>query len=73
MKRSTPLAITARILAILLVLTSLSPAFAQTSRGTVSGIVNDSAGAAIAGATIALTNNQTGVARTTQSNGEGLY
>jgi outer membrane receptor protein involved in Fe transport len=58
---------------MLLVLTSLAPAFAQTSRGTVSGIVNDSNGAAIAGATISLTNNQTGVARTTQSNGEGLY
>jgi hypothetical protein len=72
MTRSIPLTFVARMLALMLVLTSL-PAFAQTSRGTVSGLVTDSTGAAIGSAAITLTNTQTGVARTTQSNDEGLY
>src|SRR5215813_8239060 len=46
---------------------------AQTSRGTVSGIVSDPTGAVLPGATIKLTNDQTGVSRTTTTNGEGLY
>lgn len=48
-------------------------ALAQTSRGTVSGIVNDQAGAVIANATVTLTNNETGVSRSTVTNSEGLY
>ena len=48
-------------------------AFAQTSRGTVSGTVTDPNGALIAGASIALTNTQTGVTRTSTSNEEGIY
>ncbi|MCI0354484.1 MAG: carboxypeptidase regulatory-like domain-containing protein, partial [Acidobacteria bacterium] len=48
-------------------------AHAQTSRGTVSGTVSDPAGAIISGATIALTNAQTGVRRSTTSNAAGLY
>lgn len=46
---------------------------AQTSRGTVSGIVNDSTSAVIVGATVTLTNVQTGVSRTSTTNNEGLY
>ncbi len=46
---------------------------AQTSRGTVSGLVTDATGAVIPGAAITLTSNQTGVARSTVTNGEGLY
>ena len=48
-------------------------AAAQTSRGTVSGIVADPAGAVIPGATITLTNDQTSISRTTTTNNEGLY
>jgi len=48
-------------------------ALAQTSRGTVSGIVSDPTGAVVPGATITLTNDQTGVSRTTNTNGEGFY
>jgi hypothetical protein len=48
-------------------------ALAQTSRGTVSGIVSDPTGAVVPGATVTLTNDQTGVSRTTNTNGEGLY
>ncbi len=46
---------------------------AQTSRGTVSGVISDSQGAVIAGATVTLTNDETGVARTTVTNSEGFY
>src|SRR5262249_18178380 len=48
-------------------------AHAQTSRGTVSGIVSDPTGAVVPGATITLTNDQTNISRTTTTNGEGLY
>src|SRR5262245_14559001 len=48
-------------------------ALAQTSRGTVSGIVTDPTGAVVPGASITLTNDQTGVSRTTTANGEGFY
>jgi len=48
-------------------------ALAQTSRGTVSGTVTDSAGAVITGAKVELTNKNTGVVRTTVTNGAGIY
>lgn len=51
----------------------LSYAVAQTSRGTVSGLVSDPTGAAVAGATITLTNTATNVSRTTVSNAQGNY
>ncbi|HYR89330.1 MAG TPA: TonB-dependent receptor [Terriglobia bacterium] len=46
---------------------------AQTSRGTVTGIVFDTTRAVIAGASVELTNAGTGLSRTTVTNGEGLY
>lgn len=48
-------------------------ALAQTSRGTVTGLVVDSQRAAIAAASIELTNTTTNVTRSTQTNGSGLY
>jgi len=57
--------------ATLLLLTA--SALAQTSRGSVSGTVTDSAGAVIVGAKIELVNKNTGVARTTTTNGAGIY
>lgn len=48
-------------------------AHAQTSRGTVSGLVTDPNGAVVAGATVTLTNSATSVARSTSTNGEGFY
>jgi hypothetical protein len=48
-------------------------AFGQTSRGTVSGLVTDPAGAVIAGAGVTLTNTQTNVSRTATTNDEGAY
>ena len=48
-------------------------AIAQTSRGTVSGIVTDSAGAVVTGAKVELTNKNTGVILTTTTNSAGIY
>jgi hypothetical protein len=48
-------------------------AFAQTSRGTVSGLVTDPQGAAVAGANVTLLNTQTNLSRTTTTNDEGFY
>jgi len=60
--------------ALIAALLLLAPAAAaQTSRGTVSGIISDPTGAVIAGATVNLTSNQTGVTRTTVTNSEGVY
>ncbi len=36
---------------------------AQTSKGTVSGIVTDANGAVVSGATVTLTNTETGLSR----------
>ena len=46
---------------------------AQTSRGTVSGIVTDPSGSAIASAAAVLRNTATGVTRDTITNGSGVY
>jgi outer membrane receptor protein involved in Fe transport len=46
---------------------------AQTSRGTVSGVVTDPNGAVIAGAEVTVTNTATTVSRSTVTNGEGVY
>jgi outer membrane receptor protein involved in Fe transport len=46
---------------------------AQTSRGAVSGTVSDPTGAVVPGATIVLTNTETGVRRSTTSNEAGIY
>ncbi len=48
-------------------------AFAQTSRGTVSGTITDPTGAVISGANVTLTNTATTVSRTTVANSEGFY
>lgn len=58
--------------ALLLIGLSLT-AFAQTSRGTVSGTITDPAGAVISGGSVVLTNTATTVSRSTVTNGEGLY
>jgi hypothetical protein len=50
-----------------------APVFAQTSRGTVTGIVSDIQGAAIQGATAELKNTLTNQTRTVTTNEAGLY
>jgi hypothetical protein len=46
---------------------------AQTSRGTVTGTVLDATGAAVAGARLVLTSDETGVRLSTESNASGVY
>jgi hypothetical protein len=46
---------------------------AQTSRGTVTGVVLDPSGAVITGAHVTLTGVQTGIRFTTDSNSAGVY
>src|SRR5262245_16632464 len=60
------------ILAVSLLLL-VAGAMAQISRGTVSGIVTDSAGAVVTGAKVELTNKNTGVTSTTSTNSAGIY
>lgn len=50
--------------------TSLS---AQTSRGTVTGVVTDATSAAVPNATVEIVNRETNVTRTTQTNEQGVY
>lgn len=45
---------------------------AQTN-GEISGLITDSSGAAVAGATVTVTNKATGATRPTTTNSEGLY
>ncbi len=61
-------------LAMLLALTLLATlAFAQTGLGTVTGTILDATGAAIPGAKITLTNQDTGVVRRAESSAIGIY
>lgn len=48
-------------------------AYAQTSRGIVSGVVTDATGARISGASITLTNTETTISRTVVTTDEGIY
>jgi len=56
-----------------LLMFSVLPASGQESRATVVGRVTDSSGAVIPGATISLTNLETGVMVKTEANAEGNY
>src|ERR1700760_247626 len=53
----------------------LSPAFmaAQTATGGINGTITDQTGASIAGATITLTSESTGAARTLTASSAGTY
>jgi hypothetical protein len=58
-----------------LILSALSAflAFGQAGSGEIGGTVTDSTGAAVAGATITISNNATGFQRSLKSNSDGLY
>ncbi len=57
----------------MLLLCAASVAFAQAGRGSISGLVTDSAGALVAGAQVALLNQATGVTQHTVTSSAGLY
>lgn len=65
----------ALLLAVLFCFAALAPIelFAQGNTGTVSGIVTDSSGAVVAGATVNLNDVSTGNARPTTTNDKGFY
>ena len=73
MKPNLPGVLRGSYVVFLLVLLLAFPAHAQTSRGTVSGTVLDSSGAVIPDSIVELTNPDTGIARTTTTNGAGIY
>lgn len=61
------------LLAALMALLVVSPAYSQQSSATVNGTVRDESGAVVEGATISLTNLDTAVSRNSVSNSTGNY
>jgi len=49
------------------------PAFSQQTLGSINGTVLDTAGAAVGGATVTVTNSQIDVTRTAKSGGDGFF
>ena len=49
------------------------PAHAQTTDGTISGVVRDASGAGVPGATLTITNQATKAAQTATSGADGSY
>ncbi len=60
-------------LILLLAISIATGAWAQTSRGTVSGTITDTSGAVVANADVQLVQLETNVVRDTKSNEAGLY
>jgi Carboxypeptidase regulatory-like domain/TonB dependent receptor len=60
------------VLALLIVLVPLA-AFAQSSNGSISGVITDESNGALPGVTVTATNTATGVTRTAVSNASGHY
>jgi hypothetical protein len=60
-------------LALLLVLVTLGSVHAQTPTGTITGLVTDTSGAALAGAQVSIVNRDTGQTRTLTTTTEGYY
>src|SRR6266481_7881373 len=58
---------------LLLLLALFSTAFAQTSRGTLTGTVRDTTGAVVKNATVKITQQGTGTTRQTTTNDAGIY
>lgn len=61
------------VLGVLLLAFMCATAFAQTSRGTLTGTVTDSSNAVVVDATVKLTEAATGVSRQTSTNAAGIY
>lgn len=72
MKRISSNTLAVMLSAVMLLLMS-APAFAQTSRGTITGVVTDPQGAVIQGATAELKNTLTNQTRTAPTNDSGIY
>ena len=62
----------AAVMAISLVI-GMGSLWAQSDRGTITGVVSDSSGAMIAGAEVTITATATGIASKVVTNGDGVY
>jgi protocatechuate 3,4-dioxygenase beta subunit len=58
---------------LLFLFVSAVPAFAQNNKGTIVGTVKDPSGAVVAGATVTVTNTETGEAREATTGDDGTY
>lgn len=58
---------------VFLAVFSVAPIYAQLTRGTILGTVQDPSGAVVPGATVKIANTETNIERSTTSNVEGLY
>ncbi len=61
------------LLSLCVVLLLLAPVYAQKITGTISGVVTDPSGAVVAGATVTITNTETGLVRSTTTSTSGEY
>jgi Carboxypeptidase regulatory-like domain/TonB-dependent Receptor Plug Domain len=68
--RSSSLAL---LISAIMIMVMSAPAFSQTSRGTVTGVVTDPQGAVIQGATAELRNTGTNQVRMATTNDSGIY
>jgi outer membrane receptor protein involved in Fe transport len=57
----------------MLIVLGITLSYAQTSRGTVTGVVSDPSGAVVADATVTLKSDSTGISQTAKSNSAGIY
>jgi outer membrane receptor protein involved in Fe transport len=57
----------------MLIVLGITVSFAQTSRGTVTGVITDPSGAVVANATATLKSESTGLSHTTKTNNAGIY
>ncbi len=75
MSKSKPFHSLCAVLLVLFLCSAAVPAMAQSqaSTGQIQGIVTDTQGAVVAGATVTATNKETGLKRTSTSSDEGLY
>ena len=60
-------------IALALLIVSVSPAFAQLDRGTISGTIKDQQGGVMPGVTVTATSTQTQAGRSTVTDGSGFY
>ena len=60
-------------LALVLLVGSVVPAFAQFDRGSISGTIKDEQGGVMPGVTVTVTNQQTRQTQTTVTDGTGFY
>jgi Carboxypeptidase regulatory-like domain len=61
------------LVALVSLILSATPAFAQSDRGTITGTVTDPSGAVVAGAKVTTTDLETGDVRETTTGGEGSF